>query len=686
MDIKKYDIGELSIAFVIDGQDIRLAFLGETVHYIPPKQGDDYRWHKPLEVHISGENQNDHHFNKMTGSSEGFALKLKSVHEETQELFKTVCVTQESEKLLSQTYYCFYLPEKVVRCYSKIQSKCDGVKIEYISSFSYVGFFNSKQSDWFNQTKFYLPHNYWQGECVWKKYTCEQAGLYPVQNFSGKRVALSSTGGWSSHEYLPMGMVENTQSKQFMLWQIEHNGSWNYEVSTISGGLYIIATGPNAAQNAFVKTLDKGETFASEKVGVAFGSSINDVFGQITMYRRKIRRINQDNKFLPIIFNDYMNCLYGDPTTEKELPLIDKAAEIGCEYYCIDCGWYDDGDWWSTVGEWKPAVNRFSSGLKNLIDYIKSKGMTAGLWLEIEVMGMDNKLANSLPDDWFFMRNGRRVIDHSRYHLDFSNKNVRDYASGVIQRLISDYGIGYIKMDYNINSGVGTESNGTNAGEGLYRHNKSYLAWLEEVFNMYPNLVIENCASGGLRMDYASLSLCSIQSTSDQVDYKKYAAISANCATAVTPEQAAVWSYPVFDCSLEETVFNMVNCMLFRIHQSGHLANLPDDRLILIKQAIEIYKNIRENISRALPLFLSDLNYYDAPYLAYGLDLGEKVYVAVWNLDNLEDNIVNFPFKISSAKVLYPKSIKTDFAFGDENLNFAPSQKYQARLFEINKE
>ena len=53
-----------------------------------------------------------------------------------------------------------------------------------------------------------------------------------------------------------------------------------------------------------------------------------------------IRRPNKDDENLPVIFNDYMNCLFGDPTTEKELPLIDAAAECGCEYYVIDAGWY----------------------------------------------------------------------------------------------------------------------------------------------------------------------------------------------------------------------------------------------------------------------------------------------------------------------------------------------------------
>lgn len=64
-------------------------------------------------------------------------------------------------------------------------------------------------------------------------------------------------------------------------------------------------------------------------------------------------------------------------------------------------------------------------------------------------------------------------------------------------------------------------------------------------------------------MDYALLSRLSIQSTSDQEEYDMYAQISANAATGVAPEQAAVWSYPLEQGDREETIFNMVNAMRF---------------------------------------------------------------------------------------------------------------------------
>lgn len=83
-----------------------------------------------------------------------------------------------------------------------------------------------------------------------------------------------------------------------------------------------------------------------------------------------------------------MNCLFGDSTTEKLLPLIDATADAGCECFCIDCGWYTDTNWWAGVGEWKPSAQRYPGGIEKPIKYIREKGMIPGLWLEIETVGL----------------------------------------------------------------------------------------------------------------------------------------------------------------------------------------------------------------------------------------------------------------------------------------------------------
>lgn len=159
--------------------------------------------------------------------------------------------------------------------------------------------------------------------------------------------------------------------------------------------------------------------------------------------------------------------------------------------------------------------------------------------------GIACPLAQTLPDECFFLRHGRRVIDHQRYQLDFRHPLVLEHADRVISRLVEEYGISYIKMDYNINAGSGTEYAADSPGDGLLQHNRAYLLWLKNTMDRYPHLVIENCGSGGLRMDYALLQQHSIQSVTDQTDYRLMAPIAAAAASAVTPEQAAIWSYPL---------------------------------------------------------------------------------------------------------------------------------------------
>ena len=89
-----------------------------------------------------------------------------------------------------------------------------------------------------------------------------------------------------------------------------------------------------------------------------------------------------------------------------------------------------------------------------------------------------------------------------------------EHVTEVIDRVVRDYGVGYIKMDYNIEPGIGTEVDADSFGDGLLEHERAYLAWLDGIYKKYPDLVIENCSSGGLRMDYAMLARNSIQSTS----------------------------------------------------------------------------------------------------------------------------------------------------------------------------
>ena len=64
--------------------------------------------------------------------------------------------------------------------------------------------------------------------------------------------------------------------------------------------------------------------------------------------------------------------------------------------------------------------------------------MIPGVWLELEVMGINCEKAKNAPDDWFFVRHGKRVYDRSRYQLDFRNPAVIAHVNEVIDRVVNE--------------------------------------------------------------------------------------------------------------------------------------------------------------------------------------------------------------------------------------------------------
>ena len=680
---------KMKIAFVRNGIHVdiqvddagRVALMNCSLRERP--QEDDNGFYPLVEVQGAGYNQNNHHGRKHTLTSPGAELRYVS-HTLTRNAFGDLfTLTQQTPEVRVITRWQFYDGVQALRAETSVENiGCDCFPLQYLSSFALTGLghgSDGREGDY----RIAIPHSTWYGECQWKLQTPHELGYDAVNTFSVKRIALQNTGSWACGEYLPMGGF--LQPKHTMLWQIETSASWCWELSDLDRQFYLRLSGPSWQEHQFLKRLRRGDAFTSVPCAISFGADFDAGIGEMTKYRRLIRRPNEDNAHPSVIFNDYMNCLWGDPTTAKELPLIEAAAQAGCRYYCIDCGWYDDGPWWDGVGEWLPAKGRFPSGIGEVLGYIRQKGMIPGLWLELEVMGIHCPLADQLPDDWFFQLEGRRVIDESRYQLDFRNPQVARHADGIIDRLVKEYGVGYIKMDYNINAGVGTDHACDSAGDGLLAHTRAYLKWLDGVFARYPQLVIENCSSGGMRMEYSHLSRHSIQSVTDQTDYVKMACIACNCPTACTPEQAAIWSYPLRNGDEAETAFNMVNALLLRIHQSGHLAELSPERLSLVQEGIALHRSIVEQLKDGLPFWPLGLGQFGDEWLCLGIACGEPAYLAVWHTA-LRAGKCTIPLPgWAQAKPLYPKAAPEYATMQDGCLHIALNG-VQARLLRLDKQ
>ena len=641
------DLSQNGIRFVIDVADNGTLALRECSADTRRVRLDVPMVYLPLvEVQIVGENPDGHHGGKHTDSWGARTLKYVTHRSTENELGNKVELDLRNERLAVTVHYQFYRNVSTLRAWTTVTNVgTENVGLEYVSSFAMTGLSRD------GEARLHIPYNATPRELNWKSYTLCDLGLDTMVKGSMQRYPVSNTGTWSCKEKLPLAAY--TAPDGAMLWQIEHNGSWSYEIGEMRDNIYLRLSGPTEQENGWYQELAPNERFESIKVALAFGADLDGALASMTRYRRTLYRANEPSRSLPVIFNDYMNCLLGDPTTDKLLPIIDRAADVGAEIFCVDAGWYADGNWWDTVGEWLPCGWRFPNGIREVFDRIHARGMIPGIWLEIEVMGIHCPILPQFEDECFFMRHGKRVIDHGRYQLDFRHPKVRAHAHAVVDRVVKEYSVGYIKFDYNIEAGVGTEVDADSFGDGLLGHGRALLSWFEEVRERHPALIIENCSSGGMRMDYAMLSVAHLQSTSDQTDYRHTATIASNAATALIPEQAAVWSYPLAAGDEHEASFNMVNALLHRIHLSGEIAKLSERQLSDVKEGVRLYKTIRSFIPRAVPFYPLGLNAYNADFCCVGYRDGHEAYIAVWRV-NAAEGSCSLPVSATSVEVFYP--------------------------------
>ena len=128
----------------------------------------------------------------------------------------------------------------------------------------------------------------------------------------------------------------------------------------------------------------------------------------------------------------------------------------------------------------------------------------------------------------------------------------------------------------------------------LFEYGRAFLSWAEEVSKKHPELVMENCGSGGMRIDYAMLSRYHLQSMTDASNYHAIAQISAASPTAVIPEQAAIWSCPKEEDNKTNVIGHMTNSLMQRMHLSGAITTMSPESFALMTEAVKCYKQIRK--------------------------------------------------------------------------------------------
>lgn len=271
-------------------------------------------------------------------------------------------------------------------------------------------------------------------------------------------------------------------------------------------------------------TLKPGESFTTPEMIYTFSSEgRGQVSRNLHNWGRQYGMVG-GNKIHDIVLNSWEGAYF--TFNENTLTgMMDDAAEMGIETFVLDDGWFgnkyprnnDDAG----LGDWQTNKKKLPRGLDYLIEHAHSKGLKFGLWIEPEMVNPESELAENHPE-WIVQSPGREKITwRNQLLLDLSNPKVQDFVYNVFDSLLTTHpGIEYIKWDANRHV---EQAGSTFLPTSEQTH--FWVSYTEGLYNVYkrirskyPDFVIQDCASGGGRLDYGALQYHNEYWTSDNTD------------------------------------------------------------------------------------------------------------------------------------------------------------------------
>ena len=212
---------------------------------------------------------------------------------------------------------------------------------------------------------------------------------------------------------------------------------------------------------------------------------------------------------------------YFDVSEARVRAEIPKAEALGVELIVIDDGWFknrpnDAGQ----LGDWVPDPVKFPRGLRPIADALHERGLAFGLWVEPEMITENSELYAEHPD-WAMQYVGQKPLrSRNQLILDLSQRIVQDHLIKVLTDLVRTNHIDYLKWDYNRHfSQPGSPVLPPDQqGEVGYRYTRGLYRVLKTLRDTFPDLLIENCSSGGGRLDGGMLAYTDQTWTSDFTD------------------------------------------------------------------------------------------------------------------------------------------------------------------------
>lgn len=415
-----------------------------------------------------------------------------------------------------------------------------------------------------------------------------------------------SMRGASSAEHNPFLALkrQNTDEFQGEVYGFSLVYSGNHleqvEVDTFDMTRVLIGIHPDT----FEWPLGAGESFQTPEAVLVYSDRGLNKMSQTyhKLYRTRLVRGIWRDKVRPILINNW-EATEMEFTEEKILEIARTGKELGMELFVLDDGWFGGretdkiglGDWYVT------NFSKLPDGITGLAKKVEALGMKFGLWFEPEMVNKDSDLYRAHPD-WILSTPDRSASPcRNQYVLDFTREEVTDYIYSLMEKVLSESRVSYVKWDMNryITECYSAAGKSREQGMVFHKYILGVYALYERLIQKFPHILFESCSSGGARFDPGMLYYAPQTWTSDDTDAVERLKI----------QYGTSFVYPI--CSMGAHVSAVPNIQVGRLTPIETRANvahfgtfgyeldlsiLPEKEKEIIKQQVCFHKEHRKLI------------------------------------------------------------------------------------------
>lgn len=320
-------------------------------------------------------------------------------------------------------------------------------------------------------------------------------------------LAIDSMRGNSSHEHNPFMVLKRpftTETQGEALgFSLIYSGNFRIQAEVDTHDTTRITVGINPS--CFDWKLEAGESFQTPEAVMVYSTKGINAMSQTfhRLYRKRLARGYWRDRPRPILNNNW-EATYFDFKEDSLVVIAAKAKECGVELFVLDDGWFGERSNDSAgLGDWFANKSRLPNGISGLSERIEALGMKFGLWFEPEMVNKDSDLYRNHPD--WILHTPERRSSHGRnqFVLDFSRTEVVDYIYDMMENILSQSKISYIKWDMNrsITECYSPALPADRQGEVFHRYILGVYDLYERLTSAFPHVLFESCASGGGRFD-----------------------------------------------------------------------------------------------------------------------------------------------------------------------------------------